>query len=142
MRLPFSVGVQQTIGPYVADFCVPDLRLDIEVDGAYWHNQPETKAHDNIRDKELSQAGWTVLRFGEADLKERMPDVRKTIVAYVHKNWRRAIEDNKRRTNALEESLRLTKFAGEDSVEVEAHIAPAEVEESGNSNQGEGNPVA
>ena len=141
MRLPFSIGVQQTIGPYVADFCVPALRLDIEVDGAYWHNQPETKAHDNIRDKELSQAGWTVLRFGEADLKERMPDVRKTIVAYVQKNWRRAIEDNKRRTNALEESLRLTKFAGEDSVEVEAHIAPAEVEESGNSNQGEGNPV-
>lgn len=141
MRLPFSVGVQQQIGPYVADFCVPDLRLDIEVDGAYWHNQPETKAHDNLRDTELSQAGWTVLRFGEADLKERMQDVRKTIVAYVHKNWRRAIEENKRRTNALEESLRMTKLAGDDSVEVEALIAPAEVQESGDPNQGTGNPV-
>jgi very-short-patch-repair endonuclease len=141
MRLPFSVGVQQQIGPYVADFCVPMLRMDIEVDGQYWHNQPETKAHDQIRDKEMSQAGWTVLRFGEVEVKEQMPEVRKTILAYVNKNWRRAIEEQKRRAQALESSYgRLLKYAGEEIVEVPQVIDPTEVL-SGDPDQGTGNPV-
>lgn len=140
MRLPFSVGVQQQIGPYIADFCVPMLRLDIEVDGAYWHNQPETKAHDLLRDKEMSQAGWTVLRFGEAELKERMPEVRKTILAYVHKNWRRAIEEQKKKTHALESSYGMMKTAGEDFVEAPSVISPAEAD-SGDPDQGTGNQV-
>lgn len=138
MRLPFTVGVQQQVGPYVADFCIPMLKMDIEVDGAYWHNQPETKAHDEVRDLEMSRAGWTVLRFGESELKERLPEVRKTILAYVHKNWRRAIDAQKRQAQALE--ARMKKIAGDDEfVEMPPVIEP-EVD-GGDSDQGTGNPV-
>ena len=80
------------------------------------------------------------VRFGEVELKERMPDVRKTIMAYVHKNWRRAIEEQKKRTQALESSYGMMKLAGEDMVEAPSVISPAEAD-SGDPDQGTGNPV-
>ena len=40
--------------------------------------------------EELSRFGWTVLRFGEGELKENEQGVKKTLSAYVYKLWRNA----------------------------------------------------
>lgn len=48
------------VGPYVADFCCPTLRLVVELDGGVHHLRRE---HDARRDAWLAAAGFTVLRF-------------------------------------------------------------------------------
>lgn len=42
------------------DFCFPEARLVVEVDGARWHPDP---ARDQQRDNALAALGWRVLRF-------------------------------------------------------------------------------
>ena len=51
------------VTPYFLDFAIVNSLIDIECDGAYWHNLPTVKAHDAIRDKFLVSRGWTIFRF-------------------------------------------------------------------------------
>lgn len=50
---------------YSADFYIPSLNTIIEVDGRYWHYYPYGREIDHIRIKELSDAGYGILRFWE-----------------------------------------------------------------------------
>lgn len=50
---------------YMADFYCEDLNLIIEVDGKYWHNYPLYRDLDIIRNEELKDAGYCLLRFWE-----------------------------------------------------------------------------
>jgi len=92
MKLPFAMGLQWPLGPYRADFAIPQLRLAIECDGEAWHSNPDKKAKDQMRDAELSKYGWTTVRFGEASLKEQQDAVQKTIAALIFKLWKKALE--------------------------------------------------
>jgi very-short-patch-repair endonuclease len=59
---------QHPIGPFVADFCCPDRRLIVEIDGGIHAAQA---AEDAAREALLTSAGYTVLRFpNEAVLNE------------------------------------------------------------------------
>jgi very-short-patch-repair endonuclease len=51
---------QHPIGPFVADFCCPDRRLIVELDGGI-HAAQVTE--DAVREALLESAGYTVLRF-------------------------------------------------------------------------------
>ena len=53
---------QVPIGPYVADFACVAARLIVELDGQP-HDEPERRAHDEIRDAWLARQGWRVLRI-------------------------------------------------------------------------------
>jgi very-short-patch-repair endonuclease len=57
------------IGDYVADICVPSLRLVIECDGAYHHDQ--RKDGDAERDAALAALGYRTLRLAEKEIKAR-----------------------------------------------------------------------
>lgn len=46
---------------YYLDIAIPNLKLDFEVDGEYWHRH--TKEKDKLRDDELNQMGWRVVRI-------------------------------------------------------------------------------
>ena len=48
-----------------ADFCFPDIRLVVEVDGARWHQET---ARDRDTDNLLAALGWRVLRFSGSDV--------------------------------------------------------------------------
>jgi very-short-patch-repair endonuclease len=61
---------QYPSGRYILDFAFvisrnPFKGVDLEVDGAKWHNSPEQRRRDGFRTHTLKQKGWTVLRFGE-----------------------------------------------------------------------------
>jgi very-short-patch-repair endonuclease len=71
---------QHPIGPYIADFTCPAVRLIVEVDGAT-HSTPEELAHDQRRTKYLEQQGWTVIRVTNTDIYENMDGVWRTIAA-------------------------------------------------------------
>lgn len=50
---------------YPADFYIEKYNLIIETDGVYWHNYPNGREIDRIRDKELINTGYKIIRFWE-----------------------------------------------------------------------------
>lgn len=60
----FAYERQKTIGPWFADFAVPELRLVIEVDGP-----GHDPAADARRDAGMARTDWTVVRVSAADAK-------------------------------------------------------------------------
>jgi len=51
------------------DVGVPDLMVDFEYDGEYWHGSPEQNTRDLFRDEALMQKGWAIVRIRKKDLK-------------------------------------------------------------------------
>ncbi len=56
---------QFVIQHYIADFCIPNLKLVIEVDGAS-HSGRET--YDRKRDLYMEREGYRVLRFTNSEV--------------------------------------------------------------------------
>lgn len=48
---------------YYLDVAVPELKLNFEYDGFYWHSFPEAIERDRIRDEYLKSLGWKVFRY-------------------------------------------------------------------------------
>ena len=71
---------QYPILGYLLDFAFPRLKLDIEVDGTYWHKQRRDK--DRLRDNALKRMGWNILRFNEHDLKDES-EVKRKLALYL-----------------------------------------------------------
>lgn len=61
---------------YLLDFAVfcNDGSIAIETDGDSYHVGVEPAAKDRRRDNDLTTAGWRILRFNGAELKERMAE--------------------------------------------------------------------
>ena len=55
---------------YILDFAIPDLKIDIEVDGENWH--PEGNSRDRKRNWFLRSKGWTILRFKGEEIKNNI----------------------------------------------------------------------
>lgn len=56
---------QYRIGRFYVDFCFPELKLAIEVDGNI-HNKEAVKARDKEKNYYLRLRGYTVLRYTNA----------------------------------------------------------------------------
>lgn len=54
---------QFEVGSYRADFAIPNCRILIEIDGYEWHKTREQLTADAKRQRVLTAAGWTVVRF-------------------------------------------------------------------------------
>src|SRR5918994_1007626 len=68
---------QHPIGPFVADFCCPHLRLIVEVDGGI---HDESVEQDEERTRLLASSGYTVLRFRNERVLYRRHEVLDEIV--------------------------------------------------------------
>jgi very-short-patch-repair endonuclease len=60
----FQFYRQKIIGNYIADFCCPEIKLVIEVDGGQ-HYSAEGREHDHMRDAYMTRAGITIVRFSD-----------------------------------------------------------------------------
>lgn len=58
-------------GVGVVDLAWPECRLVVELDGRRWHSTTEALANDRRRDRAAALHGWTVLRYGWAEVVER-----------------------------------------------------------------------
>ncbi|MCD4643727.1 hypothetical protein AR454_16720 [Bacillus mycoides] len=70
-----SPTVQEKIGKYRLDFAIygkSGKKLCIEVDGYTFHNTPEARRKDAIRDAYLKKIGWDVLRISDRQLKKNL----------------------------------------------------------------------
>ncbi len=59
--------VRNILHSYCADFYIPSTNTIIEVDGKFFHNYPCGTEKDKIRNTELKEAGFNVLRFWEGE---------------------------------------------------------------------------
>lgn len=77
-----NIYMQVPFLSYCLDFACPERKIDMEVDGEYWHgsacmsvtaSQLQRRMHDTQRDVELKNDGWTVFRIPASSLNnERM----------------------------------------------------------------------
>ena len=67
-RLGVGFRRQFVIGRYIADFCVPSLRLVVEVDGGY---HAQAVAGDARRDRDMRRLGYRVVRVSHEAVMQR-----------------------------------------------------------------------
>jgi very-short-patch-repair endonuclease len=73
---------QHPIGPWVADFACPAIRLAIEVDGPS-HDTPDQQAWDEMKTKYLRTSGWRVMRIKNADIYLAFGEVEAQIISAI-----------------------------------------------------------
>jgi very-short-patch-repair endonuclease len=71
---------QHALGPYVLDFCCPERRLVVEVDGAI-HDDPEQRAYDADRDEHLAAFGYRTVRVTNGEVFHHLAGVLARIAA-------------------------------------------------------------
>lgn len=64
---------EKEIDTYFIDFYLSGKKIAIECDGDHWHDMPENKERDKIKDKYLNEMGIKVLRITRSEIK-RNPD--------------------------------------------------------------------
>ncbi|MCG2700773.1 endonuclease domain-containing protein [Candidatus Parcubacteria bacterium] len=69
---------QYGIGHYIADFCCPEKKLVIEIDGGV-HTEDEQICYDKERSKSIEELGFKVLRFWNEDIENNLDSVLKNI---------------------------------------------------------------
>jgi len=74
----FDFDRQRCIDNYIVDFYCKDLQLAIEIDGMS-HNYEVAFAKDEIRQQRLERLGVKVIRFTEAEMKNDMVNVIRTM---------------------------------------------------------------
>lgn len=68
-RLP-TPRTNYLVAGYTADFCWPDQRLIVEVDGVSFHSTLKAVERDHRRDLVHREAGYEVIRFTARQLEE------------------------------------------------------------------------
>ena len=65
---------QHPVNAYILDFWCSACKLVVELDGSV-HESSETRAHDEMRQRHLEEAGYTVLRFRNEEVLENLSTV-------------------------------------------------------------------
>ena len=86
-ELSVRYETQKPVKRYVCDFYLPDHHVIVEIDGDYWHANPdkfkpedliggkktlakEIWENDRTKDQEILKSGFGILRYWESDLKD------------------------------------------------------------------------
>ena len=78
----FKFRRQRPVLNYIADFMCMELMLVIEVDGiSHWAE--DVVKNDEIRQKELEEVGFTVIRFIDEDVLNDIENVERVLLGYV-----------------------------------------------------------
>lgn len=65
---------------YLLDFAFPDIMLNFEADGDFWHSDVSAVEKDKQRDMKLASMGWRVVRIKESALNTNVELVTQIIV--------------------------------------------------------------
>lgn len=92
------------------DFFVPSIRLIIEIDGDFWHGNPEKYKEDELRGhqkhtqrvdehktKWALMRGIPVLRFWESDIRKNPKKVMERLKEELNKNERKVLLENNKK---------------------------------------------
>lgn len=74
---------ERKIGRYSIDFCLPDLGIALECDG-WQHNIAEVRKRDVVRDANLQNKGWLVVRVKGEDIRRSPVDaIRSALASFI-----------------------------------------------------------
>ena len=73
---------QRSVSKYIADFMCKELWLIIEVDGSI-HDSDEAKKHDAVRQGDLEELGFTVLRFTNYQVLQELHQVAEVLRSWI-----------------------------------------------------------
>ncbi len=73
-QLGYKFKRQYSIGKYVVDFCCPERKLIIELDG-WQHRQENNNGYDEERTRYLKNLGFVVLRFWNNEVNKNLSGV-------------------------------------------------------------------
>jgi cyclase len=65
---------QHPIGVYIADFYCHKAKLIVEIDGSV-HNQEEVQIQDKIREEDIKQLGYDIIRFTNNEVHQSIDKV-------------------------------------------------------------------
>jgi len=80
---------------YTIDFALPQLMLGVEVDGYIFHSSDEQIADDNARDAKLASHGWTIVRFTDEEIDDKLRLVMESIISLINKKENELKNKNK-----------------------------------------------
>ena len=83
--LPVTAHRQKILGNYIVDFYIASAKLVIELDGSQ-HYEEMGRIKDMERDAYLKGAGYTVLRYSNADINQRFRSVCEDIYNRLQRN--------------------------------------------------------
>ena len=83
--LPVTVHRQKTLGNYIVDFYIASTKLIIELDGSQHYDDPGMQK-DAERDGWLHNAGYTVLRYSNAEIHSNFSGVCQDILNHIGGN--------------------------------------------------------
>jgi very-short-patch-repair endonuclease len=69
------------IGVYELDFCIPDKKIDIEIDGSQHYYDDKIVESDKRRNKFLEDDGWDVIRINWSDYQKLSLDNKKEYIS-------------------------------------------------------------
>jgi very-short-patch-repair endonuclease len=70
---------QHSIGNYIVDFYCASKKLIIELDGSV-HNSKDQKEKDQLRDENLKEIGFIILRFKNQEIITKIDQVKQQII--------------------------------------------------------------
>ncbi len=73
---------QHSIGNYVVDFYCAEKRLIVELDGEY-HNSPNQRKKDMLRDQNLKEMNFRVLRIANKEVIYDLEKVKTLLLSYL-----------------------------------------------------------
>lgn len=73
--LPFAIPDIEFLKDYQADFILPDQKIIIEVQGAYWHSMDKTIEEDAFKFAVYQMTGWRPLAWWEYDIQSRITEL-------------------------------------------------------------------
>ncbi|MGN0804855.1 MAG: endonuclease domain-containing protein [Candidatus Coproplasma sp.] len=80
--LPVQFHRQYVIGNYIVDFCCPTKKIIIELDGSQ-HYETLHENKDKIRDNDLNELGYIVLRYSNYLLHKKFKSVCEDIYSHL-----------------------------------------------------------
>jgi len=76
----FKFRRQYGIGPFIVDFCCPEAKLVVEIDGDSHYLDEGIKKNDRDRQKYIEDLGFTVLRFTNDEISKNIDGVLTIVV--------------------------------------------------------------
>jgi len=69
------------VGSYELDFCIPDKKIDIEIDGDQHYLDENIVKHDIKRNEYLNKNGWTIFRVRWSEYKKMNYNERRNYIS-------------------------------------------------------------
>jgi very-short-patch-repair endonuclease len=82
----FKFRRQYGIGSYVVDYCCPEAKVVIEIDGDSHFLDQNAKDKDKVRQNFIGGLGFNVIRFNNRDIIENISGVLESIAANLKNN--------------------------------------------------------